>query len=169
MIFSSEIMQKFSIIFEILLKNKLMISTAESCTGGLLSSLFTELDGSSKIFDRGFVVYSNQSKIAELQVAEDLINKYGAVSQEVATAMVQGALKNSNANISIAITGIAGPNGGSPQKPVGTIFIAIATKQNMICQKFLFGNDRQLNRYKTILETLNLLEIFLKENDSSWH
>ena len=129
----------------------------------MLSALFTELDGSSKIFDRGFITYSNQSKISLLEVNEELLKNHGAVSQEVAIAMAIGALKKSQSKIAIATTGIAGPQGGTLQKPVGTVYIAIASTEKSICQKFYFGNDRQLNRWKTVEEAINLLEIFLKE------
>ena len=163
MIFSNNIFAKFQKVFTILQQKNISISTAESCTGGLLSALFTELDGSSKIFDRGFITYSNQSKISLLEVNEELLKNHGAVSQEVAIAMAIGALKKSQSKIAIATTGIAGPQGGTLQKPVGTVYIAIASTEKSICQKFYFGNDRQLNRWKTVEEAINLLEIFLKE------
>ena len=160
--FSDEILQKFQVIFALLQKKNLFIAIAESCTGGLLSALFTEKAGSSKIFDRGFVVYSNQSKIDMLEVKKELIDSYGAVSHEVALAMAKGVLKKSHSDISIAITGIAGPDGGSIEKPVGTIFIAIANDKNFLCEKFNFGNCRQINRQKTLESSLDLLNFFLE-------
>lgn len=162
MIFSSQILQSYQKIFTTLQQKNLVITTAESCTGGFLSALFTELDGSSKIFDRGFVVYSNNSKISMLNVDARLLESHGAVSQEVCLAMAYGALKNSLANIAIAITGIAGPQGGTLEKPVGTVFISVVSNKNYICEKFSFGNLRELNRQKSLETSLNLLNIFLK-------
>jgi len=162
MIFSLQILQSYQKIFTTLQQKNLVITTAESCTGGLLSALFTELDGSSKIFDRGFVVYSNNSKISMLNVDARLLESHGAVSQEVCLAMAYGALKNSLANIAIAITGIAGPQGGTLEKPVGTVFVSVVSNKNYICEKFSFGNLRELNRQKSVEASLNLLNIFLK-------
>lgn len=113
---------------EVLLKNKLTCVTAESCTGGGLAYFMTNIPGSSAWFERGFVVYSNLAKTELLDVPADLIDKYGAVSEEVVMAMAEGALKNSTADIAIAITGIAGPDGGSAEKPVGTVWFGLARK-----------------------------------------
>lgn len=104
----------------------LMIATAESCTGGLIAGLLTELPGSSAIVDRGFVTYSNEAKHEMLGVPMDLLEQHGAVSQPVAEAMARGALANSNAQVSVAVTGIAGPDGGTAAKPVGLVHIAAA-------------------------------------------
>src|SRR3990167_1849883 len=108
------------------LAQRIKITVAESCTGGQLSTLLTSLPGSSAWFDCGFVTYSNQSKHAMLNVALQVIDSCGAVSQEVAVAMAVGALANSSANLALAMTGIAGPAGGSDLKPVGTVWFAIA-------------------------------------------
>ena len=105
-----------------------MIATAESCTGGLVSAAITSIAGSSAMFDRGFVTYSNDAKAELLGVSPDLIKNYGAVSAEVATAMAEGALAHSKATLSVAITGIAGPGGGSVEKPVGLVHFASAVK-----------------------------------------
>ncbi len=102
----------------------LTVAVAESCTGGLVSALLTEIAGSSDVVERGFVTYSNAAKIDMLSVPEDLIDRVGAVSAEVAAAMADGALQRSSADISVAITGIAGPGGGSTDKPVGLVYIA---------------------------------------------
>ncbi|STX52038.1 Competence-damage inducible protein CinA [Legionella busanensis] len=107
---------------------QLVITTAESCTGGLIASFLTDLSGSSAWFDRGFVTYSNLSKHEMLDVDLKLIEKHGAVSREVAQAMVQGALARSTADVAIAVTGIAGPTGGSLKKPVGTVYLAFALR-----------------------------------------
>jgi nicotinamide-nucleotide amidase len=104
------------------------VAVAESCTGGLVAAALTEIAGSSAVFDRGFVTYSNAAKIEMLDVSEDLIDTFGAVSVAVAWAMAQGALEHSRADIAVAITGIAGPEGGSEQKPVGTVVFAVARR-----------------------------------------
>lgn len=129
----------------------LMIATAESCTGGLISTTITDIAGSSAVFDRGFITYSNSAKIQMLSVAQDIIEQYGAVSTETAKAMAEGALKNSNAQISVSCTGIAGPGGGTEEKPVGLVFIGIA-KENDITRSFEhhFDGDRTIIRQQTV-------------------
>ena len=104
------------------------IVLAESCTGGLVAAAITEIAGSSAVFDRGFVTYSNDAKIESLGVSEELIDTFGAVSMAVAWAMARGALKHSDADVAVAITGIAGPDGGTPSKPVGTVIFACALR-----------------------------------------
>lgn len=113
-------------VFETLQKNNLMLVTAESCTGGLIAKTITDIAGSSRIFDRGFVTYSNQAKIDLLGVYASTLDAYGAVSHQVAEMMADGALRQSGAQISVAVTGIAGPDGGTPEKPVGLVYIAVA-------------------------------------------
>lgn len=109
-------------------RHALLIATAESCTGGLLAGLLTEVPGASGMFERGLVTYSNASKTELLGVEPDLIARYGAVSEEVARAMAEGALSRTPAHIAVSVTGIAGPDGGSPEKPVGLVYFAVATK-----------------------------------------
>jgi nicotinamide-nucleotide amidase len=106
----------------------LKIATAESCTGGLVAAAITAIPGASAVLERGFVTYSNEAKTEMLGVPAELIERRGAVSQEVALAMVEGALKNSRADIAVAVTGVAGPDGGSEQKPVGLVHIAAAKR-----------------------------------------
>jgi len=106
----------------------LMVVTAESCTGGLIAGILTEVAGSSAVFDRGFVTYSNEAKMDLLSVAEDDLQAYGAVSEQVARQMASGALARSRAQIAVSVTGIAGPGGGSPEKPVGTVFFGLAVE-----------------------------------------
>jgi nicotinamide-nucleotide amidase len=113
-------------------QSRLKLVTAESCTGGLLAGLFTEIAGSSDVFERGFVTYSNRAKEEVLGVAGDLLADYGAVSEPVARMMAEGALEASRANISIAITGIAGPGGGTRMKPVGTVHFACARENRAV-------------------------------------
>lgn len=113
---------------ELLLARGGRLATAESCTGGLIAAACTELAGSSAWFDRGFVTYSNEAKTDQLGVPADLIAQHGAVSREVACAMASGALRHSLADIAVAVTGVAGPTGGSPEKPVGTVWLAWAER-----------------------------------------
>ena len=123
-----------------LIKKKLTISTAESCTGGLLSSTITSVAGSSKVFKLGLVTYSNRSKIKVLKVLKNIIRKYGAVSEQVCLAMVMNLNKISKTNISISITGIAGPGGGTKKKPVGLVYIGIKKRNKISVRKYLFKN-----------------------------
>lgn len=117
------------------------IVTAESCTGGLIAALLTEIPGSSDVVERGFVTYSNQAKQELLGVPEELLRNHGAVSEPVCRAMAQGALKNAHAEFSVAVTGIAGPGGGSPQKPVGLVYIGAASQAGqVIVREYRFGD-----------------------------
>lgn len=136
------------------------LATAESCTGGGLSYYLTSIPGSSDWFDRGFVTYSNIAKMDMLGVPETLIAQHGAVSKEVAVAMAEGALSHSTATIAIAITGIAGPSGGTPEKPVGTVWITVLSKgsePNTVLN--VFTGNRQAIRIKSIEQALQMLAI----------
>jgi len=126
-----------------LLETNQNLVTAESCTGGLIAKLCTDSPGSSQWFDRGFITYSNQSKVEMLKVEGDIINKNGAVSQQVAEAMAYGAIKQSEATYSIAVTGIAGPSGGSTKKPVGTVWIGWGSEHNIKSQCYCFKGNRE--------------------------
>ncbi|MBT4571714.1 MAG: CinA family protein, partial [Nitrosomonadales bacterium] len=140
------------------IRKKILLVTAESCTGGLLSAMFTEVSGSSKWFDRGFVTYSNNAKIDILGVSKKTLENFGAVSQEIANEMSVGALKNSKANLSISITGIAGPEGGALNKPVGTVFFSVADQNEIILEhKASFKGTREIIRKESILFVLNEL------------
>ncbi len=145
-------------IIEIAKFKNLKIATAESCTGGLLAALFTEISGSSQVFECGFVTYSNEAKIEMLQVKKELLDLHGAVSAQVAEAMAQGALKNSPADLAVAITGIAGPDGGSKEKPVGLVYIAVACKNRSVVRKFNFAGDRVEVRKSSVIAALKMLE-----------
>lgn len=142
----------------------LNLTTAESCTGGGLSYWLTSVPGSSAWFERGFVTYSNAAKNEMLGVSTQILNDFGAVSKETAQAMAIGALEFSKADISIAITGIAGPDGGSPEKPVGTVWIAWTEKNsNLVTQVYVFSGDRQAIRLAAMIQALEgLLSIVLK-------
>ena len=141
-----------------LIKKKLKISLAESCTGGLLASKITSISGASKIFNLGLVTYSNQAKIKILKINKNVIKKYGAVSHECCLAMVNNLSKISKANISVSITGIAGPNGGTKQKPVGLVYIGIKKGDKTQINKCLFKNKkRSLIQKGTVRKALNLI------------
>jgi len=136
-------------------EKKLTVSTAESCTGGMLSSYFTSIDGSSKIFMLGFITYSNKSKINVLKVPRNIIKKYGSVSKECCAFMVKNLKKIAKTNIAISITGIAGPSGGSNNKPVGLVYIGIIFKNKIIIKKNIFNkNATRLTIQKKTCDTV---------------
>ena len=150
-------------IVRLLRKKRLKISFAESCTGGLLSSTITQISGSSKVFTIGLVAYSNQSKINTLKVSKNTIRKYGAVSYETCLSMVKNLNQISKTNISISVTGIAGPRGGSKKKPVGLVFIGIKKGNKTLVRKYLFKNKkRPIIQRAAVSKALNLILSFLK-------
>ena len=145
-------------LIDILKKKKLKISFAESCTGGLMSSIITSNSGSSKVFNLGLVTYSNQAKQKILKVPNKIIKKYGAVSVQCCLSMVNNLSKISNSHINISITGIAGPKGGTRKKPVGLVFIGFKFKNKIFVNKYLFKNKTRNNFQKitanTVLKTI---------------
>lgn len=157
--FNASLLDQAHKLFDLALKSNIKIVSAESCTGGLMSALITEIAGSSQIFDRGFVVYSNLAKEQNLGVNSKTLNDFGAVSEEAAKEMAIGAIKNSNANLSIAITGIAGPQSDDTKKPVGLVYISSFNNlnQNLIVKKFNFSGDRAQNRILTVENALTIL------------
>jgi nicotinamide-nucleotide amidase len=142
----------------------LLVATAESCTGGLVAGALTEIAGSSDVVDSGFVTYSNQAKETLLGVPAATLKRYGAVSAETARAMAAGALKNSRADLAVAITGIAGPGGGSKQKPVGLVHFAAASRDgHKLALRRLFGKiGRHRVRERSVAEALKLLQKLAK-------
>ena len=147
-------------------KQKKTIATAESCTGGLLAHTFTNIPGSSDYFDRGVVTYSNKAKTELLGIPEVLLTKYGAVSNEVAAAMADAIRKNALVDYGLATTGIAGPTGGTKDKPVGLVYIALSMKNDRIVKRLLFTNDRLTNKDNTCNAALKLLLETLSKNKS---
>lgn len=149
-----------------LLSQQACMATAESCTGGMIAASCTHLSGSSAWFERGFVTYSNEAKTEMLGVPATLIAQHGAVSEEVAKAMALGALAHSKANFSVAVTGIAGPTGGSPEKPVGTVWLAWASQMPAQCVSVrqVFSGDRQAVREATTAFALTQLAKMVAEN-----
>ena len=142
-------------------KKKLKISFAESCTGGLLANTITSISGASKVFNMGFITYSNQAKIKILKISKNIIIKYGAVSPECCKAMVVNLSKISKANINVSITGIAGPNGGTKKKPVGLVYIGIKKGNKIIIIKNLFKSKKrksiQRSTVKKAIKAVNSL------------
>jgi nicotinamide-nucleotide amidase len=137
----------------------LTLATAESCTGGLIAGLLTAIAGSSDVVDRGFVTYSNDAKAGMLDVPGELLMAHGAVSEPVARAMASGALAQSAADLSVAVTGIAGPGGGSEAKPVGLVHLAAAARDGrLLHERVVFDGDRAAVRAHTVLRALDLLE-----------
>jgi len=150
-------------IVNLLKKNKLKISIAESCTGGLLSSAITSVSGSFKVFTLGLVTYSNQSKNSVLKIPKKIIRKYGTVSYETCLSMVRNLSKIGKTEISVSITGIAGPKGGTKKKPVGLVYIGIKKRNKTLVKKHLFKNKGRLYIQKTAVnKSLNLILSFIK-------
>ncbi len=148
---------------DLMQKKGWFLATAESCTGGLISAACTDLSGSSNWFERGFVTYSNAAKTDMLGVDAGLINQHGAVSEAVARAMVQGAILRSGAQVAVAVTGVAGPTGGTAAKPVGTVWFGFATPAGVITETRRFDGDRAAVREATVHHALVQLVELLKE------
>jgi nicotinamide-nucleotide amidase len=142
------------LLADLMLKKRFFLATAESCTGGLIAAACTDLAGSSQWFDRGFVTYSNAAKTDMLGVNATLIAQFGAVSAPVAAAMTQGAVKHSTAQVAVAVTGVAGPTGGSVEKPVGTVWIAWHVNGHTSTQLCHFDGDRATVRALTVQQAL---------------
>ena len=158
--FDPALLTKAETLLASLRRRRLKLVTAESCTGGLIAGLLTEIAGSSDVVERGFVVYSNEAKTALLGVSESVLATHGAVSEATARAMAEGALKNSFADIAVSVTGIAGPGGGSPEKPVGLVHLGYASHHAPTAhRRFVFANaDRHAVRIKSVAAALSLIE-----------
>ena len=151
-----KINKQSEILFHNCLEKKLTVTTAESCTGGMIASSIVSVSGSSAIFKSSVVTYSNEMKSKILNIPLKLINENGAVSKVIAYTMAYNVLNLMNSDISIAVTGIAGPGGGSKNKPVGLVYIGIGTKQNIVTKRYLFKGNRLKIRQETTLESLKL-------------
>ena len=147
-------------IISLLKRKKLKIAVAESCTGGLLSSAITSINGSSKVFNLGLVTYSNESKIKLLKISKKIIRKYGAVSEPVCKAMAKNVSKIGKANISISVTGIAGPHGGSKKKPVGLVYLGFKNDNKINIRKYLIKNKGRSYIQKNVVR--KCLELILR-------
>ena len=152
----NEINKQSQDLLKICKLKKIYLTTAESCTGGMIASSIVSINGSSSIFKSGIVTYSNESKAEFLKIPLELININGAVSEVVAYQMAENVLSIMNSSLSIAVTGIAGPSGGSNDKPVGLVWIGIGTKKNILTKKYLFQGNRLKVRQQTTLEALKL-------------
>jgi len=161
--FEAALLQRAQEILTKAREGSVRIATAESCTGGLIAALFTEIAGSSDVFERGFVTYSDQAKSDLLGVPADMISRHGAVSPQVAVAMAKGALAHSPAQIAVAVTGIAGPGGGTAQKPVGLVYIAIARldRDTQVHEMRFAEKERSGIRFATVAAALNFLDDLL--------
>jgi nicotinamide-nucleotide amidase len=151
------------LIADLMLKKQFFLAAAESCTGGLIAAACTDLAGSSQWFERGFVTYSNAAKTEMLGVDAALIAQFGAVSEPVASAMAQGAVKHSAAQVSVAVTGVAGPTGGSAEKPVGTVWIGWCVEGKTTTELCHFNGDRATVRALTVQRALQGLIERLKD------
>ena len=146
------------VVVNLLIEKGQSVSTAESCTGGLIASTLTDVSGSSAVFNRGFITYANDAKSELLGIPAELIQKHSAVSEETARSMAEGCLQTSKANHAIAVSGIAGPTGGSPEKPVGTVYIALASENEpTFVRRFYFPTDRSSFKIRTTRAALDLL------------
>ena len=164
LVYGNYFMKKISKkLIKLLTKKKLKISFAESCTGGLLSSSITSINGSSKIFTLGLITYSNQSKINILKVPKKIIMKYGAVSYETCLSMVKNLNKIAKTDFSLSITGVAGPHGGTKEKPIGLVYIGIKKGNKTLVKKFQFKNKKRSSIQKaTVNKALNLILSLIK-------
>jgi len=149
-------------IGRILRERRMRIAVAESCTGGHISNRITNIQGASDYFDMGFVTYSNDSKELYLFVPEEVIAEKGAVSSEVAKEMAEGLREATHADIALSVTGIAGPGGGTPEKPVGTVFVGLASKDGTFVNRFLFSGDRISIKEQTSEAALKLVLDYLE-------
>jgi nicotinamide-nucleotide amidase len=161
---AADLRRKARRVLQLCRAHGLRVATAESCTGGLVAGALTEIAGSSDVVDRGFVTYSNEAKAAMLGVPASVLKRHGAVSRETAAAMAKGALKNSLADIAVSITGIAGPGGGSTEKPVGLVYFAAARRGGKrLAQKRLFGKiGRSRVRALSVMQALEMIETLAK-------
>jgi nicotinamide-nucleotide amidase len=156
-----EILQRIETIIKRLAEKNILVAVAESCTGGYISHIITNVSGSSEIFERGVVSYGNQSKIDILNVDPSVLEKFGAVSEEVAKQMAYGVrVISKTCDIGIGVTGIAGPTGGTPEKPVGLVYIGFSTVKETFVKKYVFKTDRITFKQKVLEEVIQFLETF---------
>lgn len=149
-------------LFKLLHHKKLTLSTAESCTGGMIGACLTSISGISEHYGYGFVTYSNDAKQKLIGVKEETLKKHGAVSAETALEMAEGAVRVSGADIAVSVTGIAGPGGGTPQKPVGLVYVGFAAKDKRLFKKLNLSGDRETIRQLTVM---NVLELIINQID----
>ena len=158
--FDTGMTQEAAELLDIFRSRELRLATAESCTGGLVAAAMTEIAGSSDVFDRGFVTYSNEAKVSLLGVGQSDLDQFGAVSVEVAAAMARGAIKHSDADVAVSVTGIAGPGGGSPEKPVGLVCFGVADRHGRL--KTRISNFGEIGRREIRLHSVRFALDFVK-------
>lgn len=145
-----------NIVGKLLIKNNISIASAESCTGGMFAQTLTDIPGVSAVFGRGIVTYSNEAKIEELGVKKETLEKYGAVSKQTAIEMAEGIQRVDDSRIGVSVTGVAGPGGGTKQKPVGLVYVCAVFDSKMVCRELRLNGDRKSNR---IMSMLNMFDI----------
>lgn len=148
---------------KVLTEKNLSIATAESCTGGLLGHVLTSISGSSSYYDRGIISYTNEAKHELLNVSVEVLKEYGAVSEIVAEKMAEGVQRNASSDLGVSTTGIAGPTGGTKEKPVGLVYIGVATKKETVVKRFVFDGSRLENKDSTCVEALKLVNQVISE------
>ncbi|MBT4035844.1 MAG: competence/damage-inducible protein A [Candidatus Marinimicrobia bacterium] len=153
------------LIGKLLKQNRATVATAESCTGGLVASLITDISGSSDYFKTGFVTYANETKMSMLGVQEQTLIDHGAVSEETVSEMLSGTVSKSGADYAVAISGVAGPTGGTEEKPVGTVYIGVADIKHQNIKRFQFGKNRILNKEMSAFSALNLLRLLIEDTN----
>jgi len=154
-------MENYNQLVEFLIEKKLTISTAESCTGGLIAKLITDVPGSSEVVIGGIVSYSNEMKLKWLGVQRKTLEKFGAVSEQTVGEMLDGIRKETGSDLAIAVSGIAGPTGGTPEKPVGTVFIGVDFKNKRQVKKWLFQGSREEVRIQSAMKALEMIHALL--------
>lgn len=163
--FDAEIMSLVAQLSDKAREKAVMIATAESCTGGLIAASITSLAGSSAVFERGFATYSNEAKNELLGVSQETLEQHGAVSEPTAAMMVTGALANSRADIAVSVTGVAGPGGGSAEKPVGLVYIGYGARDAApIVKRHIFDGDREAIRRETVLTALTYIDALIDQH-----
>ena len=161
----SAIINKYKKVIDLLIKSELTVATAESCTGGWIGKTITDISGSSKVFRGGIIAYSNDVKIRLLGVPDAILSRYGAVSEETAVAMASGCLEKIDSDFSIAVTGIAGPGGGTSEKPVGTVHICVMNRNGLMKHRlFLLNGSRNKIRKQTVDNSMKMLVDLISEN-----
>jgi len=166
-LYSSEDKELYQVVGEMLIDKGITIAFAESCTGGLISSVLTDLPGISAVFDRAVVSYSNRSKVENLSVKQETLDKYGAVSRETAIEMAEGIRKVAGTDLGLSVTGIAGPDGGTELKPVGLVYVALASKDGTECKELRLNGNRKKIRNYTVLNSFDMIRRWLMNNKSN--
>ena len=160
-------MTNYHQLIDTLKEKKLTISTAESCTGGLISRLITDVPGSSEVFIGGVVSYSNEMKMKWLGVNQETLEKYGAVSEQTVGEMLNGIMRETGSDLAIAVSGIAGPTGGTTEKPAGTVFIGVVFQERKDVKKYLFQGSREDVRMKSAMKVVEMISNLLKYEKNS--